>query len=99
MGLRGGGSPREGQAPGSIAVDDRSGRPGLLGDGTDNPVGAVFGLGGQGLVRQPCHLFMGDRARPSGSELIVEDRQALFQIGLAPLAHGLRAQIRFRAMD
>lgn len=66
------------------AVDGGFGDSGLTGYRAATPVSAGFWLGIDGFVDHGCHLFIGDRAGPSGSEFVMEPLDTLFYKTPAP---------------
>ncbi len=64
----------------------------VLGHRTDAPVGGPGGLALEGLVDQLGDFLVGDGTRSTGTHLVVQTRQSVLQIALAPLADHLLAQ-------
>ncbi len=66
------------------AVDSGFGDSGLIGYRAATPVSAGFWLGIDGFVEHEGHLFIGDRARSSGSEFVMDTLDTLFYKTPAP---------------
>ena len=51
---------------------------------TATPMRAVFRFGSQGSADRRGHLFIGNRTRPAGSQLLVQSRESLFHEPSSP---------------
>ena len=74
-------------------MDRFSGDGSFVGEGANRPVGGIFGLGIQGFTDNCGDQFVCYGAGATVPQFIMEPRDSLFEVTLAPFANRLVASV------